>query len=148
MVCLPAYLALRLSAYAVWPAASSPARLLLLEALGFVTAWLGFALASRRMAQFLGREAQWLRFLAAWNWSNVVQYGVLLAATLLPAALGVPAAVTQALVLAALGYAIWLEWYVTRLALALPGIGAAAMVLLDISIGLAVGSVVERLAGR
>jgi hypothetical protein len=34
-----------------------------------------------------------------------------------------------------LGWALWLEWFATRLTLAVPGMVAAAVVVLDVSIG-------------
>jgi hypothetical protein len=74
-----------------------------------------------------------------------VQYLVLLA-VMAPAALGLPPLLAQGLGLAGLGYAIWIEWYVTRAALEVGGGRAAAMVLLDLMIGLFLGSLVQRLS--
>ena len=114
---------------------------LLAETCGFVIAWAGFALASHRVAEMLGRGAEWPRFIAAWNWTNVVQYALLLAVSL-PAAFGLRGAVFGGLSLAVLGYALWLEWFVVRGALRLAPGPAAALVGLDLLISLFVNGLV------
>ncbi len=146
-VCLPAFLALRLLSWSedAGPGAA-PAASLLVELIGYACAWAGFALASLPLARALGREAAWPHFVAAWNWANVVQYAVVLALAL-PAALGLPASVAQGLGLAALGYAMWLEWFVAKAALRIGGGQAAGFVAIDLAIGIVVSGMVARLSG-
>ena len=90
----------------------------LLDLMGFAVGWLGFALASRAMAERLGRGRQWPRFIAVWNWCNVVQY-LLLVAGGLPVLVGAAPWLAQASWLIATGWALWLEWFATGLALEL-----------------------------
>ncbi|WP_431268223.1 hypothetical protein [Dankookia sp. P2] len=116
------------------------------ELIGYAAAWAGFALASLPLAEAQGRRAEWPRFIAAWNWANAVQYLVLIALTV-PAAFGLPEAVAQGLGLAALGYALWLEWFVAKTALRLPGGTAVLFVGLDLMLGIFIGGLVGRLAG-
>jgi hypothetical protein len=146
VICLPAFLALRFFA---WSESGMPSdglfRPVVAEALGLACAWAGFALASMPLAMVWGRGAAWPRFLAAWNWSNVVQYMVLLAVAVLTS-LPLPPFMGPGLMLAGLGYALWIEWFVVRQALGVSGGRAAAMVALDLSIGLFVGGVVQRLS--
>lgn len=146
-ICLPAFLALRLLSWSETegPGANLPYSLLV-ELIGYAGAWAGFALAALPVARAMGREAQWPHFVAAWNWANVVQYVVVLAIAL-PAALGLPAIIGNGLGLAALGYAVWLEWFVARTALRLRGSQAAGFVVIDLAIGLFVGGMVARLTG-
>lgn len=115
----------------------------LIEAIGFVVGWVGFALASQMMAKLAGREAAWSRFIAAWNWSNIPQY----AALVLLSAPGMllPVGFAQVLALVAVGYAMWLEWFVTKQALGIPGASAVMFVLLDVAIGLFVQGIVGRM---
>jgi len=96
--------------------------------------WVGFALLSHRLAGVLGRAPLWPRFIAVWNWCNVVQYLMLVVAGL-PALLGLPELLAQTVWLVAMGWALWLEWYATRLALAIPGRSAMALVALDFALG-------------
>ena len=146
-ICLPAFLALRLMA---WSAGAPPARGvafgLVAELVGYVFAWVGFALASLPMAQAAGRGKEWAHFLAAWNWGNVVQYLVLLALTV-PAMLGLPTTLAYGLGLAAFGYALWLEWFIAKEALKVAGGRALIFVLLDLLMGVFIGGFVAKLTG-
>ena len=145
-LCLPGFLALKLLSWAAEPPAAGFGRGLAAELIGYVVAWAGFALASRPLAEAQGRKAEWPRFIAAWNWANVVQYLVLLALTV-PAALGLPDVLAHGLSLAALGYALWLEWFVAKSALQLSGGVAAMFVMLDLLLGIFIGGFVGRLSG-
>jgi hypothetical protein len=131
MICLPGFLCLRLLD---WVDAGVPLRVghaLAADLLAFVIAWAGFALISRHVAILLGREDRWPRYIAAWNWCNVAQYGLLVAAGL-PGLLGAPDFVQQACGLIALGWALWLEWYATHLALEIRLWPAVGLVALDV----------------
>jgi hypothetical protein len=144
-ICVPAFLALRFLSWSVAPPDGNMGRALAAETIGYLVAWFGFALLSLPVATAWGKAALWPRFVTAFNWSNVVQYLVLLALTL-PGALGLPSGVSQVLTLLALGYAVWLEWYVVRVSLELDGGRAAALVAMDLAVGLFVGGMVQRLS--
>ena len=62
---------------------------LTLQLLGYVIDWAGFALLTRWLAGTVGRGHVWPRFIAVWNWCNVIQY-LLLVAAALPPLLGLP----------------------------------------------------------
>lgn len=145
-VCLPAFLAIRFFAWAQTGGPGGMGRALVAELAGYTIAWAGFALISLAIVQTWGRTAQWPRFIAAWNWTNVVQYAVILAAAL-PGAVGAPAIVAQALTLAGLGYALWLEWFVARHALGVSGGQAGALVGADLALGLFIGGMIATLSG-
>jgi hypothetical protein len=136
--CLPAFICLRLIGDTTMQGAIPPgAHGFAADLLGAVIGWLAFALASHRVAGVIGRARQWPRFIALWNWCNVVQYLALVLAAL-PDLLGLPAWIGETAWLVAVGWALWLEWFTTVLALSLPGLTAAGLVVLDIAIGLAV----------
>jgi len=113
------------------------------ELIGYVLGWVAFPLAAAALADASGRGPLWPLFVAAWNWTNVVQYGALVVASLLGGVL--PAGVGGLLTLAAFVYAIWMEWFVARSALRISGGRAAVFVGLDLAIGLLIASVVGRL---
>lgn len=146
LICLPAFLALRIFA---WGTLGLPpgglARGLAAEIIGYTLAWVAFALVSLPLAQAWGRGAQWPRFLAAWNWTNVVQYLVLLVLTV-PGAIGLPPGLAQVLTLAGLGYAIWLEWFVVRTALGMDGARSAMVVGMDLALGMFLGGLIRTLS--
>jgi hypothetical protein len=145
-ICLPAFLALRLHAWSTTGGPAGPlGTVLVVELIGYVVAWVGFALASRPLAEVAGRQAEWPHFIAAWNWANAVQYLVLIGLTV-PGRL-LPDPIGSGLGLAALGYALWLEWFIARVALGISGSRAVGFVALDLAIGLMVNVVVARLSG-
>jgi hypothetical protein len=147
LVCLPAFLAMRAFA---WSDLGAPpigvGRSLVAELSGYVIAWFGFALASLAIVQSWGRVALWPRFIAAWNWTNVLQYAVLLV-LMLPGMLGLPLAFAQVLTLAGLAYALWLEWFVVRHALGVDGLRAAVPVAVDFVLGLFLSGLIRSLSG-
>jgi hypothetical protein len=104
-----------------------------------VVGWLVFVEVTHRLAPMIGRAERWGRFIAVWNWCNVIE-GVLVIAGGIPGTLGAPAIVDQACELIAIGWALWLEWYATRLALGVGPLRAASLVLLDQSIGIMLAS--------
>lgn len=146
-ICLPAFICLQLIGL------SEDQRLpphfahgLALQLLGYGVDWAGYALLSRWVARAMGRLAAWPCFIAAWNWCNVVQYLLLVAASL-PPLLGMPAIIGETAWLVATGWALWIEWYATRLALGVGLLQAAGLVLLDEALGFALLAVIQSLPG-
>lgn len=117
------------------------------ELIVFVLGWLLFVEITHRMAPLIGRAQRWPRFIALWNWCNVVE-GVLIVAGGLPALLGAPPVVAQAAELITIGWALWLEWYATRLALGIGIGGAVGFVLLDQMIGVILAMAAISLGGQ
>ena len=131
----PALIGIRLIDWAASGIPARPAHALALDLLVFIAGWTGYAVLSRTVLARLGRERRWASYVTVWNWCNVVQYVLLLAGSL-PVLFGAPGPISQAAALVVLGWALWLEWFATRLALDLPGVAAAGLVMLDLSIGL------------
>jgi len=113
-----------------------------LQLLGYAVDWAGFALLSREVARAMGRLNVWPRYIAAWNWCQVAQYLLLVAASL-PPLLHLPDIVGETTWLVASGWALWIEWYATKLALGIGGLPAAGMVLL----GFALLALIQALPG-
>jgi hypothetical protein len=141
-LCLPVFLILRL----VLSDQPFSGRTMAAELCGFVTGWAGYALATLPMALAAGRGPLWPRFLATWNWINLVQYGLILLLGLMAAA-GLPNWLGQTVELAGLGYALWLQWFGTGLALQVGGGRALGFVLLDLMMGMALSGFVSDIAG-
>ncbi|WP_421995732.1 hypothetical protein [Roseococcus sp.] len=147
LICLPVLLVLRIIGWSTQGAPpSGVAVALVAELIGYTLSWVAFALASLGLAQRAKRSGDWPRFIAAWNWSNLVQYALLIV-LLVPSVLGLPGWVGNALGLVAVGYAIWLEWFVTRVALNIPGMAAAMFVVLDLTMGLFIGALTAKITG-
>jgi hypothetical protein len=128
---------------------STPADVVLslfVDLLLFVASWAGFALASLYLAKALGVADSWPRFIAAWNWSAVVQY-LALAALSLPGLVLDKGGLLDLGGLVALFYALWLEWFVARHALRLSPLGAGGFVALDLGIAVFLGGFAARVSG-
>ncbi len=141
----PLFVLLRLLDWSEGGLPPHPGHVAVLDGLGFVVGWAGFALITRPLVGAIGRAPLWPRYLAVWNWCNFAQY-VLLAFGAMPEILGAPAIVQQTAALVTFGWAIWLEWYGTRLALAIGGVPAALFTLLDLAIGIALAGLTDLFA--
>ena len=88
---------------------------------------------SHAVAARWDRGERWLRYATAYNWCQWAVFAVMLGllAVLRFAGLGLAEALgSPALTLGAGGYAMWLHWVLARHGLGLPGLRAAALVLL------------------
>ncbi|MCB8876727.1 hypothetical protein [Acidisoma silvae] len=121
--------------YLDWLAGTGPLEgrhALILDLLSFPITWAGYALLALPLLRMLGLEALWPRFIAAWNWSNLAQY-VLLMLTSLPMLAHAPSIVSETAALVGYGWALWLEWWMARLVLGVSPSGAALLVLVDVA---------------
>jgi hypothetical protein len=109
------------------------------EVIVFVLGWLIFVEVTHRLAPVLDRADRWGRFIALWNWCNVIE-GILVVIGGIPGLFGAPPVVDQVCQLVTIGWALWLEWYATRLALGVTPLTATALVMLDQSIGVLLAS--------
>ncbi len=116
------------------------------ELIVFILGWLVFVEVTHFLAPLLGRADRWGRFIAVWNWCNVVE-GALVIIGGLPGLLGAPDIVAQASELITIGWALWLEWYASRLAFGVGAGTAAGLVLLDQAIGIILAAVAVSIGG-
>ncbi len=119
-----------------WQVSGEPAQAWhsgLLELLAFVVGWAGFALVSHAVLRRAGLERRWPLYIVAWNWCNVVSYGLGFVVAL-PDLLHGPAMLSEALGLILYGWAIWLEWYAAMLTLERDKRLATLLVLIDFAL--------------
>ena len=140
LLCLPVTIGRLMMSWAYNGVPKDAAHLLGREVIIFVLGWLLFIEATYRLAPMLGRQDRWGRFIAVWNWCNVVE-GALVIIGGIPGVFGAPPMVDQACELVTIGWAFWLEWYATRLTLAVSPLVATGLVMLDQSIGIMLASV-------
>jgi hypothetical protein len=134
---LPIFILFHVLDWAAGLAPLDPPRLMVIDLLTFPISWAGFALISIPLVRMLGAEPQWPRYITAWNWSNLAQY-VLLFVTSLPSVLHVPAIASETCALVGYGWALWLEWFVTRLVLNISPTAAALLVAVDVGFSAAI----------
>jgi hypothetical protein len=144
--CVPIVVGMRVLAIAPPNPGLPMWRLLARDLVTFLVAWLLYALLTHRVANALGRGDRWPRFLAAWNWCNVAENLIILLGAV-PGVLGAPAVLDQASELFALGWALWIEWYVTRTGLGVSVLMAVWLVLVDQAVGLITNGLGQMLTG-
>lgn len=139
-LCVPSVICRLLMSWGDTGIPADAAHLVAREVVVFVLGWLLFVEVTHRLAPVMGRAERWGRFIAVWNWCNVIE-GVLVILGGIPGTLGAPAIIDQACELIAIGWALWLEWYATRLAFGVGPLAATGLVLLDQSIGIVLASI-------
>jgi hypothetical protein len=141
-ICYPMYLillALRVTD-AQW-ATAGIGRIVAVETIAFVISWTAFPLLVLPLTRFLGRENRFLAFMVVYNWCQLPQtvlfliIGLDVATGILPGAAGDFAGIAGAV--AVMVY----EWYIARVALAVPSAQAVLVVLFDLVLGTALGRV-------
>lgn len=134
-ICLPAIVCLRLMTWVQYGLPPQAGHAIGLDIMGYVVGWLAFALLSFRLAPLFGCGPRWPRFIAAWNWCNVVENLVLVVGGI-PGLLGVPPIIDEVAQIVAIGWALWIEWFATKQAFGTSGFVAVVLVVLDQLIGL------------
>lgn len=146
LIIYPAFLlllALRLGD-AEWQASDLP-RILLVETIGYVIAWVAFPLLMVPTTRFLGREHLWIDFVIVYNWSQILQYGLFLFVTGLAESEILPLSLAGGLVSAATVAVLVYEWFVARVVLDIAGPAAAMIVLIDLVLGALISRAAELL---
>jgi hypothetical protein len=138
--CLPSVMCRLLMSWMVDGIPANAIHLAGREVTVFILGWLVFVEVTHRLAPMIGGAERWGRFIAVWNWCNVIE-GVLVVVGGLPGTFGAPAVIDQACELVTIGWALWLEWYATRVAFGVGALTAVGLVLLDQSIGIILASV-------
>lgn len=134
-VASPTIVCLRLVTWLHGSVPADASHVLALDMVSYVVGWLGFLVLSFHIVRFFDAASRWPRFVVAWNWCNVVE-NLLLLVGCVPGLLHAPAPIDQASQIITTGWALWIEWYATRLALGTSGLAAVALVVLDQLIGL------------
>jgi hypothetical protein len=119
--------------------------LLIVESIAYVVNWTAFALAMYYIAGSLGRRDNYFAFLAAYNWSAVVQMAVYLPAAALAASGMVGPEIGNSLVMAVTMAVLVYQWFIASTMLEVPGVTAAGTVALDILLAVIVQLFVDQM---
>lgn len=127
---------------AQWQAAGG-VRIVLLETIAYVIAWVAFPLIMLSVLRWIGREHRFFDFMVPYNWCQLPQsvLFVLVGLDSESGLLGDP--IAQALEVAAAIAVLVYEWYIARVALETTGLAATLVVLIDLVLGV----IVSRAAG-
>jgi hypothetical protein len=125
-----------------WEAAGS-LRVVLVETIAYVIAWVAFPLVMLSVARWIGREHRFFDFMVPYNWCQLPQsvLFVLVGLESESGILGDP--VAQAIEVAAAVAVLVYEWYIARVALETSAGAAILVVVVDLVLGV----IVSRAAG-
>jgi hypothetical protein len=144
VLCYPLYLVLLTMRVSTgeW-AAAGVLRIILVETIGYVIAWVAFPLLMLSVTRWIGRQHRFFDFMVPYNWCQLPQsvLFVLVGLGSESGILGGPAA--QAIEVAAAIAVLVYEWYIARVALESGGAAATLVVLVDLVLGI----IVSRAAG-
>jgi len=137
---LPAHIAILMmtAAQAGDAAAGSQAsffRVVSVEGIAYVIDWVAFPLVMVTFAEILARQQQYVGFIVMSNWATVIQVGVILPTSAL-VMLSDGAALAVLLNVFAWSAVIVYAWFIARVALDVPGLTAASVIVLDLLISL------------
>ena len=142
VICYPLYLvllAMRVS-LAEWQR-SGGWRIVIVETIGYVIAWVAFPLLMLNVTRVIGRAHRFFDFMVPYNWCQVPQSALLVLVGIesQTGILGAQASETIDVV-AAFATLVY-EWYIARIALETTGSAAAFVVLVDLVLGVALSRV-------
>lgn len=124
---------------------AGPLRPLVTQIIAFVIGCTAFPLLVAQISEEIGRGPLFCRYLVAYNWSAVIQLAALLPVALL--AWAVPGPLPSLLNLVVTIALLFYQTYVARVALAVNGLTASLLVVLDLLLGTLIQGVADRIGG-
>ena len=116
-------------------------RIVLVETIGYVIAWVAFPLIMLAVTRWIGRSHRFFDFMVPYNWCQVPQ-----SALVVLVGIGSESRILSARAGESLDIAAWIatlvyEWYIARVALDTTGSAAVLIVLVDFVLGMVIGYV-------
>jgi hypothetical protein len=144
-IAAPLYAVLEWIRLADMELASGPFRIALVEAIAYVIDWTAFPLVLWSIAQFLDRSDRYFRYIAAYNWSQLLQIGLMVVIALVASLGGFSRQATSAASLFATLAILVYQWFIAKTALELRGPAAVGIVLINVVISLILHSIMLRM---
>ena len=147
LICFPAFfviLGIRLPE-SVWQS-DGVWRMLSAQTIAYVMGWAASPLAFHLLCHLIERDERFLAYVTAYNWSQVLQYALLLAAIGLKASGLLPPVAGGVLLELCLLLTYVYSWYVARVSLHVGGLQAVPFVLVDLVLSVAISRVADRLS--
>lgn len=121
-------------------------RWLSVQAIAYVLSWVAYPVVAEHLTQLIGCRERFAGYLSAYNWSMVLQNAALLPLTALTASEILPTDVTQLLWFVAIMAIMGWMWFIARTALAIGGLAAAGMVIVDQFLSMLIDSIATQLS--
>jgi len=110
-------------------------RIVLVETIGYVIAWVAFPLVMLAVTRWIGRAHRFFEFMVPYNWSQIPQSALFVLVGTATESRILGARVGESLdIVAALATLVY-EWYIARVALDTPGSTAVFVILVDLVLG-------------
>ena len=122
---------------------SGGGRILTVETIGYVIAWVAFPLLMLSVTRWIGRGHRFFDFMVPYNWCQVPQSALFVLVGLESESGFLNARASEAIDLIAAIATLVYEWYIARVALETTGAAAAFVVVVDLVLGV----VISRAAG-
>jgi hypothetical protein len=116
-------------------------RIVTVETIGYVVAWVAFPLLMLNVARWIGRPHRFFDFMVPYNWCQVPQSALFVLVGLVSAVGVLSAQVSEAMDMAAAIATLLYEWFIARVALDTTGLVAIFVVLLDLVLGVFVSRI-------
>ena len=126
-------LAMRVS-MAEWQA-SGGWRIVMVETIGYVIAWVAFPLLMLNVVRWIGRAHRFFDFMVPYNWCQVPQSALFVVVGLVSAGGVLSNQASEAMDIAAAIATLVYEWFIARVALDTTGLVAVFVVLVDLVLG-------------
>jgi hypothetical protein len=122
-------------------AASAPLRFGAVELIAYILSWVAFPVVMEWLSRRLNRRDRYPLYITAYNWSAVIQYGLMLPIAILARVEAIPADLSLLLWLGGSVFVLALAHFLARIALAVDAGTAAGVVLLDLVISVIISGV-------
>ena len=116
-------------------------RIVIVETIAYVIAWVAFPLIMLAVTRWLGREHRFFDFMVPYNWSQVPQSALFVLVGLEAESGVLSAPVAQTIDIAAAAAVLAYEWYIARVALETTGLAAVFVVFIDLVLGVVVSHI-------
>ena len=136
LIALPAYALLVMLSFAEHPVEAGPLRILFVEAIAYVIGWVLFPLVMIAFTDTTKSAANYYRFIAAWNWSIVLQAFLFLGVSAFAASGTVPVNLGALISLVATFAIFFYQGFIARTMLDIPVPAAVLVVVIDLGIAI------------
>ena len=116
-------------------------RIVTVETIGYVVAWVAFPLLMLNVVRWIGRAHRFFDFMVAYNWCQVPQSALFVLVGLVSAGGVLSTQASEAMDMAAAIATLLYEWFIARIALDTTGLVAIFVVLLDLVLGVFVSRI-------
>jgi hypothetical protein len=116
-------------------------RIVMVETIGYVIAWVAFPLLMLNVVRWIGRAHRFFDFMVPYNWCQVPQSALFVLVGLVSAGGVLGAQASEAIDIAAAIATLVYEWFIARVALDTTGLVAVFVVLLDLVLGVLISRI-------